>query len=117
MSDKRAGFSLDEDIPIDKIFTPKRSTNTVSKAAIEKAAEQSGFVSREPIKRRGRRRTPYTIQNNFKTRKGMKELFQDLSERLDQYDQATFEMALLALIEKEGFDDLKQQYENLIKPA
>jgi len=74
----------------------------------------SGFVSREPTPRRRRRRTPYTAQFGGKCRGGMKPLFQEVADRLELHDTQTLEAAILALIEKEGFDDLKQRYKELI---
>jgi len=83
---------------------------------VQELAEASGFTSRQPIRRRIKKRSPYIIQANLKTRIGMKELLQELSDRLEKYDQETFELAILALLEKEGIEDLKKQYKELVKP-
>jgi hypothetical protein len=45
----------------------------------------------------------------------MKALFQEIGDRLNIHDHTTFERALLALIEKEGYSDLGSQYTELTK--
>ncbi len=77
------------------------------------AGAASGFISRQPAVRR-RKRSPYNAQFGGKCRAGMKELFQEVADRMDLYDTQTLEAAILALIEKEGFDDLKQQFKELV---
>lgn len=81
---------------------------------VKKVAESSGFTSRQPTKKRSKKRSPYIVQTNLKTRIGMKELMQSVSDRLDVYDQTTFELGLLALMEKEGMDDLVKKYRKLV---
>ncbi len=82
--------------------------------AMEEEGEKLGFVSRQSRKRPVRKRSPYTVQNNFKTRVGMKELLQEVSDRLETYDQETLELAMLALIEKEKLNDLLKKYNELV---
>ena len=72
----------------------------------------SGFVSRQPVRRR--RRSPYTAQFGGKCRNGMKPLFQEVAERLDLQDTQALEEAILALIEKMEFNDLKEKYKELL---
>lgn len=43
----------------------------------------------------------------------MKPLFRELGDRLDVHDYTTFEQALLALIEKQGYTDLKEKFEEI----
>ena len=118
MGDKRAGlnFSMDDDQANIEDFAGgvlKRKP-IVDIEKVKEAAEQSGFISRQPKRRRLIKRSPYTIQYNLKTRLGMKELVQELGDRLDIYDQETFERAILALIEKEGYSDLKEAYDKIM---
>jgi len=124
MPDKeRAVLALDDDLDeVDELGlgdfatqAPPRPKPTVNPKVIRDVAEQSGFVSRQPQKmKRSRRRSPYTIQTNFKTRPGMKDLIQQISERLDTYDQETLELAIGCLLEKNDMQDLLQQYRSII---
>ena len=112
MGEERASvFDDDSQIDLEKLVG-KGSTNKppIDPEKVQEVASQSGFTSRQAKKRRVKRRSPYTVQANLKTRLGMKELLQDLSDRLDKYDQETFELALLALMEKEGMTDLIERY-------
>jgi hypothetical protein len=72
----------------------------LGKAEIKEIATQTGFISRQPRKKRSR--TKYTAQLNIKVREGIKPLFQEIGAHLETFDNETFELALLALIEKEG---------------
>ncbi len=87
------------------------------KNALEKEGEKYGFISRQANRRPTRKRSPYIVQNNVKMRIGMKELFQEVSARLETYDQETLELALLSLIEKEGLDDLRSHFHQLVSPT
>lgn len=117
MGDKRAHLSFDDDEQIDlEELTgaqqrPKSSKEDIKR--IDKVSEKAGFVSREPKKRR--RVSPYSAQFGGKCREGMKELFQEIGERMGVYDTQTLESAIFALIEKQGFDDLKEKYNKLIE--
>jgi hypothetical protein len=117
MGRERAGLNLDEDLDL-TVFAPKtrpRPESEIENRAIKQAAEQSGFTSREPRMRRRKPMSPYKIQLNLKVRDGIKELFQDVGERLRIHDKTVFERALLALIEKEGQGDLLQRYREIVK--
>lgn len=81
--------------------------------AIFKAAEETGFVSRQPTRRH--RVSPYRAQFGGKCREGMKPLFQEVAERLDMQDTQALEEAIKALIEKYGFDDLLAEYKALTR--
>lgn len=117
MSDKhRVHINFDDDEQIDladltNITSHPKPTQEQHKKII-KEAEKVNFVSREP---RRRRKSPYTAQFGGKCRVGMKSLFQEIGERLDCYDTETLELAILALIEKEKLDELKEKYEELTK--
>ncbi|MEP6606069.1 MAG: hypothetical protein ABJA60_08120 [Nitrosospira sp.] len=117
MGKERAGLNLNEDIDL-TAFAPKirpRPKSEEENHAIKQAAEQSGFTSREPKMRRRKPSSPYKIQLNLKVRDGIKELFQDVGERLNVHDKTAFEKALLALIEKEQQTDLLQRYSDIVK--
>ena len=80
---------------------------------LEKVASESGFVKRLPQKRKNRRkRSPYTEQLGIKIRPLIKEIFQEISEKLSIYDHTTFEFAILALIEKENDPELIKKYKD-----
>lgn len=116
-SQQRTSLGLDdeEQIDLEELAggTQRPALSPEKQKAILKAGEQTGFVSRQPTKRR--KVSPYTAQFGGRCREGMKPLFQEVSERLGQYDNQTLEAAILALIEKEGFDDLKEKYAELCK--
>jgi hypothetical protein len=117
MPKERAHINLDDDLDL-SVFTPKpagRGGHKPDMKAVEAVAEESGFASREPKRRRRRQRSPYQTQLNLKCREGMKALFQEIGDRLNIHDHTTFERALLALIEKEGYSDLGSQYTELTK--
>lgn len=117
---KRASLGLDdekEQIDLEELtgVTHRVPPTDAQQQQFMEAGAARGFVSREPPQRRRRRRSPYTAQFGGKCREGMKSLFQDVAERLDLRDTQALEEAILALIEKEGFDDLKQRYEDLVE--
>lgn len=63
-----------------------------------------------------RQRSPYVIQKNIKMRMGMAELLADLTHKAQAgSDQETLELAILALIDKYGYEDLLQRYKELTK--
>lgn len=113
---QRTSLGLDDD-PIDlEEFTDvvKRPAPTKKQQqAIMKAGEQQGFVSREARKRR--RVSPYQSQFGGKCRHGMKQLFQEVAERLDIHDTQALEMAIEALIKENQYDDLLAKYQELTK--
>lgn len=115
---KRANLDLNDDIGLEEFIesTPAQKKPDPEKALIHKVAEQSGFVSRQPKKRIRRRKvSPYTEQLGVKVRPQIRDIFHDIGDRLGVYDHTTFERAILALIEKEGMHDLKDEYRNTIK--
>jgi len=121
MGRQRAGITLentktaDATVGIEEVITKKEPLRAIDKSEIERIAHESGFVSRSPISRRIRPKSPYTIQLNFKTRPGIKEIFQEVGARLQTFDHTTFERALLALLEKEKMKDLNKELTALIK--
>ncbi|EGR0352670.1 hypothetical protein [Vibrio vulnificus] len=81
-------------------------------------AQQSSFSSRGDNKKKVRKRSPYVIQKNIKMRIGMPELLLDVTEAIKtNSDQETLERALLALIEKEGLEELKSVYMSITKDS
>lgn len=117
MVKERAHLNLDDDLDISE-FQPvhKPDHRQTDLKTIEKVAEQSGFVSRKhKSQRRKKPQSPFRNQLNLKCRDDIKELFQDLGERLGVHDHTTFEKALLSLIEKNGYDDLLQRYKEITK--
>lgn len=118
MGDTRASFFEQEDneeVDIADLIAPDRREKPTREefTNVELEAEALGFVRRQPKKRR--RMSPYTAQFGGKCRPGMKEIFQEIGERLDLYDTQTLERAILALLEKEELDDLVGQFEKLVK--
>jgi hypothetical protein len=80
---------------------------------IKLQATESGFISRERKKMGRPRNSPYTAQFGGRCREGMKPLFQEIGEALHCQDTVTLELAILALIEKEGLDNLLIKYKEL----
>jgi len=117
MSKERAHLNLDDDLDLSG-FEPKpkgRGGQKPDMKTVQAVAEQSGFPSREPRRRRKRQRSPYQEQLNLKCREDIKLLFQTLGDRMDVHDYTTFELALLALLEKQGYSDLIGHYQDITK--
>ena len=112
MGKERAGFSLDDDLDIGSVLTPTPKKK-VNPDIIKEVAEKSGFTSRQPRPKRGIPKSPFTVQNNLKSRPRIKDLFQEVGCRLKVYDHTTFERAILALIEKEGMTDLLEEFREI----
>ena len=116
MGNTRQSLGLEERIDLEeltKIDTRKPEITEDQKKDLYQGGEKLGFGSRMPTKRRGRKKSPYTIAKGVKIREGMPELFIELAEHLGLQDNQTFERAILALIEKEGTDALLQRYRNI----
>jgi hypothetical protein len=89
---------------------------------IKEVANQSGFFSRQPqsqdivhdiSNRRRRKISPYNSQLGIKVRPEIKEIFQNISDTLRIHDCSTFELAILALIEKENYSQLLEKYKKI----
>ncbi len=120
MGNERAGLNfndqIDIDIDIEKVTGGNQLPKKVDPTKLEEIAKQSGFTSRQPqTSRRRRQKSPFTLQLGIKVRPEMKILFQDMGEYLGVYDCATFERAMLALLEKEGTEVLLSKYKEIIK--
>ena len=113
MDNKRASFNFDEVIDISLVENVSKNRELINYKDLEKVASESGFVKRLPQKRKNRRkRSPYTEQLGIKIRPLIKEIFQEISEKLSIYDHTTFEFAILALIEKENDPELIKKYKD-----
>ncbi len=121
MSDKRAtlDFNLESEIQdvvsIEELATAKPIQKESNFDALKKVSEQSGFISREAKMRRVKPTSPYMVQLNLKTQKGVKEIFQEIGARLGVFDQTTFEYAISALLEKEKMFDLIREMEEITR--
>lgn len=104
---------LDDTIDLEELTQKPTRPKQIGKAQLEKIAKQTGFISRQPRKKRSR--TKYTAQLNIKVREGVKPLFQEIGEHLETFDNETFERAMLALIEKEGTKEHLTQFKELTK--
>lgn len=117
MSNRRTSLGLDDNNQIDlEELTgvgQRPAPTPEQQKAIFKAGEKQGFVSRQPTKRR--RVSPYQAQFGGKCREGMKPLFQEVADRLGVHDTQALELAISALIEKHGFEDLLAKYQELTK--
>lgn len=114
MDNKRASFDLDDVLDIGLLGNASRNNESVDYKDLEKVAAESGFVKRIPQKRQNRRkRSPYTEQLGIKIRPLIKEIFQEIGEKLSIYDHTTFELAILALIEKENDQELIKKYKTV----
>lgn len=94
----------------------------VTPEQIKEVANQSGFFSRQPqlqdivndiTIRRRRKISPYNSQLGIKVRPEIKEIFQNISDTLGIHDCSTFELAILALIEKENYNQLLEKYKKV----
>lgn len=123
MGSERAKLGWDEEesandeskdgVDIGEIVGVKKNpeiTNEQRQIIVEEA-KKSGFISRQPKKRR--KVSPYTAQFGGKCREGMKELFQEFADRKGLYDTQALELAILALFEKEQCEDLILKYMSL----
>ena len=119
MGDKRAHIDFDDEEEIDLSAlvgnTEQPKPTIKQQKAITNEAKRTGFVSREPRKMGRRRTSPYTAQFGGKCREGMKPLFQEIGEALDCQDTVTLELAIQALLEKEGLNKLLEKYNELIR--
>ena len=115
MSNKRAGFSIDDEIDLQSLINNKKNNDFIDYKEIEKTAEESGFVKRLPKNpKKRRKKSPYVEQIGIKIRPLMKNIFQEIGEKLSIYDHTTFELAILALLEKENAQELMKQYKDAI---
>lgn len=114
MSNKRAGLDLNEIIDIGTLKSDNKKNASINQKEIERVAETSGFIKRLPTNNRRRRKSPYTEQIGIKIRPSMKQIFQDMGDKLSTYDHTTFELAILALLEKENEIDMINQYKKIV---
>tara|TARA_R110001606_G_C15404703_1_gene654236 strand:- start:28637 stop:28990 length:354 start_codon:yes stop_codon:yes gene_type:complete len=85
-------------------------------AKIKQAAEESGFTSREVRKTRSRgRRSPYVEQKAFKVRRGMNDLYIDIGIKLNKADNALFDAAIQALLEKNKLKEELVRLKEILK--
>jgi hypothetical protein len=118
MSNKRTGFDFEEGIDLGLVERASNSGKSVNYKDLEKVAADSGFIKRLPQTRKNRRkRSPYTEQLGIKVRPLIKDIFQELGEKLSVYDHTTFELAILALIEKEKDQELLEKYKDITSVA
>ena len=102
---------LDDSIDLEELTQKPAPPKQIGKAQLEEIAKHTGFVSRQPRKKRSR--TKYTAQLNIKVREGVRPLFQELGAHLETFDNETFERAMLALIEKEGTKEQLTRFKEL----
>lgn len=115
MENKRASLNLEASIDLEELVNKKKEHKpTVNKNELVSIAESSGFISRQPHKKnRRRKKSPFECQIGIKVRHDVKELFQDIGEYLDIYDHTTFELSILALLEKENAIDLLGRFKKI----
>lgn len=121
MSSERKPLDIDFDEDLNlagavKATAKKEPFTKAQRKIVEATSEAAGFPSREAKKaRRKRAKSPHTEQLGFKARVEVKDVFQELSDTLGIYDHTTFERAVVALLEKEGRDDLLNRIKELTK--
>ena|SRR5665647_1107572 len=113
MAKEREALNLDDTIDLEELTQKRPLPKHIGKAEIKEIATQTGFISRQPRKKRSR--TKYTAQLNIRVREGIKPLFQEIGAHLETFDNETFELALLALIEKEGTKEYLALFKELTK--
>lgn len=122
-NDKRPSLSLDDDIDISSLVKPSNTVKTSPETidALVEEGKKTGFVSREAKEseqgttRSRRKVSPYTVQKNIKMRVGMADLLEEITYSLDSHsDQATVEVAILALIQKEELTELEKKFHEIV---
>lgn len=125
MTKTRTPLNFDDDdilsIASQPLIKPK-----VTPEQIKEVANQSGFFSRQPrpqlqdqdivsdiATRRRRKISPYNSQLGIKVRPEIKEIFQNISDALGIHDCSTFELAILALLEKGNYNQLLEKYKQI----
>ena len=116
---KRVSLGLDDDIDLSELI-PKYNEKTSPMTQQQKdillsEGAKHGFVSREPTVQRRRRVSPYTAQFGGKCRPAVKVLFQEAGTRMNCYDTITLEKAIEALLEKENYIDLLDEFRKIVK--
>ncbi len=115
MSRETKKFDDDLDIAELASYTKKVSISQDESHIVKSIAEKSSFASRGDNKKKPRKRSPYVIQKNIKMRIGMPELLVEVSRRLGvKTDQETLERGILALMEKEGLEDLTKSFFEIV---
>jgi hypothetical protein len=113
MGKKRDSLGFDDTIDLEELTVKLTPPKQIDKAKLNKIAEQTGFINRQPRKKRSR--TKYTAQINIKIREGIKQLFQEMGTHLETFDNETFELAMLALIEKSGTKEQLNRLKELLE--
>lgn len=120
MGKERAHVNFDDDDQIDleeltKMTSHPKITKSQKKLLSEEA-EKTGFVSRDPIKKRtNRKRSPYVLQKNIKVRIGMSELLADITNAIGaESDQETIEIAIRSLLKDKNCKSLLTRYDQII---
>lgn len=117
---KRSSLDLgsEDTIDIEEIADrPSRPAPTIEQQeAIMKAGESHGFVSRQPVLKKSRKRSPYVIQKNIKMRMGMSDILATITKKIGaSSDQESLEIAIKALIKQESLFDLLTEYQEITK--
>ena len=126
MVKQRASLDLDLDDDILSIASQPSVKPKINSEKIKEIANQSGFFSRQPqlnnitntadniISRRRRKISPYHSQLGIKVRPEVKEIFHSISDVLGIHDCSTFELAILALLEKDNHTQLLEEYRKVV---
>lgn len=117
---ERAGFDFEsddvDDVDIATLAKAKRAPSD-EKEAIERAAEESGFHSRQVKKTRRRgKRSVYTQQKNIKMRPGMPELFIEIADEMNIKDYEILELAIEALLQKQKMKEQLEEFKTILNP-
>jgi hypothetical protein len=129
MVKQRASLDLDLDDDILSIASQPSIKPKMNSEQIKEIAHQSGFFSRQPQKsspapqqspennftpRRRRNISPYHAQLGIKVRPEIKEIFHTISDLMGIHDCSTFELAILALLEKNNQKKLIEKYNKIV---
>jgi hypothetical protein len=121
MTKTRTPLNFDDDDILSMASQPLIKPK-VTPEQIKEVANQSGFFSRQPqlqdivhdvSTRRRRKISPYNSQLGVKVRPEIKEIFQNISDTLGIHDCSTFELAILALLEKGNYSQLLEKYKQV----
>lgn len=123
MIKQRASLDLDLDDDILSIASQPSIKPKLNSEQIKEIANQSGFFSRQPqvqvttqavTSRRRRNISPYHAQLGIKVRPEIKEIFHSISDLMGIHDCSTFELAILALLEKNNQKKLIEKYNKIV---
>ena len=113
LNEERGGDAQPVDIGALAGAKRRPAPTATQRAALKQAGAEQRFPGRRSGAAPRRRVSPYRAQFGGKCRPGMKALFQETAARLDVHDTVALELAIRALIEAHGHEDLLERWREL----